>query len=103
MYVVLVMYPNQEGAKFDVDYYIETHMPLVEKCLKPYGLVSWEVLHGQSGTSGTEAPYLCVGVLRFDDPEGYDKGVKATGEQLRGDIPNFTNVRPVRLLARARK
>jgi len=100
MYTVLVMYPNQEGAKFNVDYYLETHMPLVEKQLKPHGLVSWEVLHGLSGTAGTAAPYLCVGMMRFKTPEGYDKGVQAVGELLRGDIPNFTNVRPVRLLTK---
>ena len=28
-----VLYPNQEGKKFDMDYYCATHLPLVKKLL----------------------------------------------------------------------
>lgn len=35
-----VVYPAKEGAKFDMDYYLKSHMPLVEKTWKSYGLKS---------------------------------------------------------------
>ena len=100
MYTVMVMYPNQEGGKFDIDYYRSVHMPLVEKHLKHFGLTAWEVLEGISGTGNDPAPYLGVGILYFESEDGYNQGVSEKAVILRGDIPNFTNVTPVRLLSR---
>ena len=99
MYQVFVMYPNSEGATFDYDYYVNTHMKLVEEKLKPYGLQSWKVIKGLSGGGDAPAPYLCVGMVIFDTADGYDRGGAVVGPVLRDDIPNFTNVTPVRLVA----
>jgi len=93
---VSVMYPNQEGARFDFDYYRQKHMELVRKSLKPYGLIKTEVDRGISGGSDQPAPYLCIGHLYFESKEGYDKGMAEVGRTLRGDIPNYTNLTPVR-------
>ena len=38
MYRISVMYPAKEGARFDMDYYRKTHMPLVMDNLKSFGL-----------------------------------------------------------------
>jgi hypothetical protein len=35
MFKVSVMYPNQPGARFDIDYYRTTHMELVDQYLNP--------------------------------------------------------------------
>jgi uncharacterized protein (TIGR02118 family) len=96
MFKVNVMYPNDEGAKFDFDYYRTTHMELVWKHLKPFGLFKTGVEKGISGGGDTPAPYICIGMLYFESPDGYDKGVAEVGSILRGDIPNFTNVIPIR-------
>jgi len=48
MFKVSVMYPNEEGAKFNIDYYRTTHMGLVEKHLKPFGLIKTDVDKGIS-------------------------------------------------------
>ncbi|MCU0601954.1 MAG: EthD family reductase [Desulfobacterales bacterium] len=99
MFKVSVMYPNQEGARFDIDYYRTKHMDLVSRHLKPFGLVRTEVLKGISGGGGQPAPYICIGSLYFETADGYEKGVAASGGALRGDIPNFTNVTPVRQIS----
>jgi len=99
MFKVSVMYPNQEGAQFDLDYYRTKHMDLVVRFLKPFGLVRTEVLRGISGGGGQPAPYICIGNLYFDTADGYEKGAAASGGALRGDIPNFTNVIPVRQIS----
>ena len=89
MFKVSVMYPNQEGARFDIDYYRTKHM-------KPFGLFRTEVLKGISGTGGQPAPFVCIGNLYFETVDGYEKGIEASAGALRSDIPNFTNVTPVR-------
>ena len=98
MYKVSVMYPNKEGARFDMDYYRTKHMDIVRECLEPFGLKKSGVERGVSGTGDAPSPYICVGVLYFDDPTGYDKGVAANIDRLRGDIPNFTDVAPTRMV-----
>jgi uncharacterized protein (TIGR02118 family) len=99
MHIVSVMYPNREGSRFDLEYYRTTHMDLVAKHLKPFGLMRTEVLRGVSGGGGRPAPYVCIGNLYFETADGYEKGSAASGGVLRGDIPNFTDLAPVRQIS----
>ena len=99
MFRISVMYPNREGARFDVDYYRTKHFALVKRLLTPFGLIKMEVDKGISGGGGQPPPYLCVGQLYFDSPDGYDRGVAEVGSTLRGDIPNFTNGTPIRQIS----
>ena len=99
MFKVSVMYPNQEGATFDFDYYRKEHMGIVQKHLKPFGLIKTEVNKGISGGGDQPAPYICIGDLYFESEDGYEKGIAEEGSTLRGDIPNFTNVTPVRQIS----
>lgn len=99
MFKVSVMYPNQEGARFDVDYYRTTHMHLVRKHMQPFGLVRTEVLRGISGTAGQPPPYICIGNLYFETADGYEAAIAASAGALRADIPNFTDVTPVRQIS----
>jgi uncharacterized protein (TIGR02118 family) len=99
MYKVSVMYPNGEGARFDHEYYRTTHMDLVHKHLEPYGLVRTEAERGVSGGGDAPAPYICIGSLYFDSPDGYARGMAEVAPVLRGDISNFTNVTPIRQIS----
>jgi uncharacterized protein (TIGR02118 family) len=99
MFRVSVMYPNQEGARFDFEYYRTTHMEIVEKHLKSHGLIRTEVDRGVSGGADQPAPYVCVGHLYLESIEGYDKGIAESGSILRGDIPNFTDITPIRQIS----
>jgi len=99
MYKVNVMYPNQEGVKFDFDYYRKNHMDLVKKHLKPFGLIKTAVEKGISGGGDLAAPYICIGKLYFKTQDGFDRGLAKVGKILGDDIPNFTNVKPVRQIS----
>ncbi len=99
MYKVSVMYPNRKDSRFDLEYYRTKHMALVKKHLKPFGLLRTEVLRGISGGGGQPAPYGYIGNLYFDSADGYEKGVAASGGALRADIPNFTDVAPIRQIS----
>ena len=100
MFKASIMYPNEEGVKFDIDYYRTTHMALAQKHLKPFGLIRFEVDKGLSGGGDQPAPYVCIGHLYFETQDGYDKGMAEAAPVLRGDIPNFTNVTPVRQISK---
>ena len=99
MYRVSVMYPNEEGARFDHDYYKGHHMELVAKHMKPFGLIKYEADKGVSGSGGAPAPYIGIGYLYFETLDGYDRGIAEHGATLRNDIPNFTNVTPTRQIS----
>ena len=99
MFKISIMYPNQEGVKFDFDYYRTTHMELVQKLLKPFGLLKTGVDKGISGGNNQPAPYICIGNLYFDSSRGYENGIAEVGSTLRGDIRNFTNITPIRQIS----
>ena len=99
MFKYSVMYPNEKGAKFDFDYYKTTHMDLVQKHLKSFGLAKTGVDKGISGGGDQPAPYVCIGHLYFESRDGYEKGLAEAGPVLRGDVPNFTNVTPIRQIS----
>jgi uncharacterized protein (TIGR02118 family) len=100
MYKISVMYPYQAGAKFDIEYYRTTHMQLVQKHLKSFGLIKTGVDHGISGGGSQPPPYICIGHLYFETRDGYDKGIAEVGSILRGDIPNFTDTTPIRQISK---
>ena len=99
MFKVSVMYPNNEGAEFDHEYYRTAHMDLVKRHFGPFGLIRADVDKGISGGGDEPAPYICIGNLYFDSRDGYDHGIAEVGSILRGDIPNFTNVTPIRQIS----
>lgn len=99
MYRVSIMYPNQKGARFDINYYKTTHMDLVKKHLQPFGLIKTDVEKGISGGGDQPAPYICIGNLYFESRDGYDRGIAEAGPILRGDISNFTDTKPIRQIS----
>ena len=93
---VTVMYPNDEGSKFDMDYYLGTHGPLVHKNWDDKGLNSLKVIKGLATPDPkTPPPYQVVAILDFESLEAFQGAVAAGGAEVMGDIPNFTDVTPV--------
>ena len=99
MFKTSVMYPYEQGAKFDFDYYRTQHMALVEKHMKPFGLIRFEIDRGLSGGGDAPHPYICVGHLYFDSISGYEKATAQVGPVIRGDLANFTMIKPIRLIS----
>ena len=58
MIVVTVMYPESEGATFNMDYYLSDHLKLVGDRWGDMGLKGARVLKGiAGGEPGSTAPY----------------------------------------------
>lgn len=99
MGALIVSYPASEGARFDRDYYLGTHMPLVERVFGPHGLMGATAYFSDD----PDGPSLAVATLTFRDGDARDAALgHSDAAQAFDDIANFTNVRPVaqRLSAR---
>jgi uncharacterized protein (TIGR02118 family) len=82
-----VFYPTSEGAKFDLDYYKDTHIP---SAVKAWGLASAEIDKGING------PYVAAAHFTFDSTEALDQAMKAEGTAaVIADVPNYTSISPV--------
>ena len=92
---ISVLYPTSEGKKFDVDYYVKTHMKLVRDRLTSFGLVRTEVDKGLAGGApGSPAPYVAIGHVYFNALEGFQKGMGQHGKEIMADVANYTNIPP---------
>lgn len=93
MILVSVMYPT--GAKFDTDYYLKTHMPLVKDRWGPHGLRSAQVLRGAAKPDGSAPDYQMIALLTFGSLDDFKAAGKAHGREVFADIANFTDANAV--------
>ena len=95
MIKVTVVYPNSSGSHFDIRYYCNTHIPLVQR-LVGSALKGVAVEHGIAGAApGSPAPYLAIGQLQFDCVEAFQSAFGAHEKEIMSDVPNYTNIEPV--------
>jgi uncharacterized protein (TIGR02118 family) len=93
--IVSVLYPNGPGGKFDMDYYLRKHMPMVQERLGS-PLRRMAVEQGLAGgASGEPPPFLAVGHLHFDSLEVFQTAFGAHAGPILADVPNYTNTQPV--------
>ena len=92
---VTVSYPNEPGKKFDWDYYMNTHVPLVHEHLDSRGMTRLEVDKGVSGADpSAPSSFIAVAQLFFNTVEEVHEAFKAVGRPVMGDIPNYTDIKP---------
>lgn len=88
MILITVMYPT--GPKFDLSYYLKTHMPLVRERWSGLGLHDATVVTGKGTPDGKPAPFQVMALLKFESAEAFAKAAEAHGAEIFADIPNFT-------------
>ena len=95
MIIVSVMYPGGEGKTFGMDYYLKTHIPLVQaSCGEALKAVAID--KGLSGPlPGSEPPYAVICRLSFESAQTFMGVMMKSAAEIMGDIPNFTNASPV--------
>jgi len=92
--IVSVLYPAKSGARFDLDYYMQKHIPLVKARWGSLGLRGVEVLRCTGAPSGAGLYHL-IALLTFGSLAEFQEAAKQHGKEVLGDIPNFTDVEPV--------
>ncbi|KAL1631728.1 hypothetical protein SLS56_004402 [Neofusicoccum ribis] len=95
---VTVLYPNVSDATFNLEYYLSTHMPLVEKEFGPHGLKGWKVARILGTATGEAAPYSIQCTLEYNAKEEFEASVKNAAGPVLGDVSNFSNKEPVFLV-----
>ena len=87
-----IFYPNQEGSKFDMDYYCKSHIPMIQQKLGEAckGVAVEQGLGG--ATPGSRAAYAAMGHLYFDSVEAFQAAFGPHAQAIIADVPNFTDI-----------
>lgn len=95
MITVSVLYPNKDGAKFDMTYYLNKHIPMVKKVLGS-ALKGVTVEQGVGGAApGSKAAYSTICHLRFDSVPSFQSAFGPNAEAIQKDVPNYSSVEPL--------
>jgi uncharacterized protein (TIGR02118 family) len=91
---VSVFYPNSQGSRFDMEYYVARHMPMVQQKLGA-ALKRMEIDQGiAGGAPGSAPPYTAGCHLFFDSVEAFQAAFGPHANTILADIPNYTNTQP---------
>src|SRR5437763_11909497 len=95
MIKVSVLYPHSPAATFDMGYYLETHMPMVQRKLGS-ACKGMAVEQGLAGGSPDAPPtYIAMGHLLFDSAAAFQAAFAPHAAAIMGDIPNYTKIQPI--------
>jgi uncharacterized protein (TIGR02118 family) len=91
LHYVTVLYPSKDDAKFDFDYYMKRHIPLVTRLLAN----NIEVSKGISSVTGAPPAFVCTARIRINSIEEFSAAMAQHGVTILGDIPNYTKIEPI--------
>src|SRR5262249_51221866 len=94
MIKVSVFYADREGAKFDMDYYCRSHIPMVRQKLGA-ACKNAAVEQGIGGaTPGSRPGFIAMGHLYFDSVEAFQTAFGPHSQAIMADILNYTDIQP---------
>ena len=95
MIKVSIFYPSKPDCRFDVDYYLNTHMPLAIGLLgSAVKAVSVEIgIFG--GTPDQQPPFMAICNFTCETIQAFTDAFLPNADILQGDIPKYTNIAPV--------
>lgn len=95
MVKVSVFYPNKRDSRFDVEYYLNTHMPMAARLLGS-GIKAISVEIGRSGEQPDSLPpFAAIAGFTCETVDDFLQAFMPVAGQLQGDIPNYTDIEPV--------
>lgn len=95
MVKVSIFYPSKPDAYFDVDYYLNTHMPLALGLLgSAVKAVSVEI-GTVGGTPDQLPPFTAICGFTCETVQAFTDAFLPNADVLQSDIPKYTNIAPV--------
>ncbi len=97
MFNVSSIYPDKKGCRFDVDYYLNIHMPMsIERLSGAKGFRGVSVEHGISiENPKISSSYIAMCHYYFDSIEEFLQAFEPHAEELQADIKNYTDIEPI--------
>jgi uncharacterized protein (TIGR02118 family) len=92
---VAAAYPRQAGKRFDLEHYVNKHLPWVMEKFMPYGLRKVEVDKGLAAPGGGVSPFFAIGYLYFDSLQAFEEAFAAAGPEVIATIATYTDVTPM--------
>lgn len=95
MIKVSVFYPASEGVKFDMDYYVNSHLPLCQSLLGEACKGTQAELGLSGGAPGMPPTYVAIGHLVFESVEAFQQAFAENAGPIMSDVVNYTDAVPV--------
>jgi uncharacterized protein (TIGR02118 family) len=98
---VLIQYPRTPEAKFDLDYYRDTHVPLVKRVMTSLGMLKgeWDEVMAHAATGGVAA-FNVVSVQYWETIEAMERAYAAAETvQVAQDVKKFYSGTPQRIIS----
>ena len=77
MVLVSVMYPNEPESWFDLNYYLQKHIPLVKERWSPMGLEDVRLVRGVSMPNAAPPLYQVMALLSFRSMQDFQNAAGA--------------------------
>ena len=91
MTTLLVAYPGDASTRFDRDYYVRVHVPLVLQAWSPHGLASCTAFFPAGEGGGT----IALAVCEFRDEAALQAALASSDTpKVMADVPRFTDAKP---------
>ena len=94
---ITILYPNRPDGRFDMAYYLETHMPAsIERLSAGKGYRGVSVERGiGGGAPGAPPAFVAMCQYLFDTTEDFMAAFGMHAAFLQGDMPHYTDIEPV--------
>lgn len=106
MIKVSVLYPAAEGARFDMDYYVDRHVAMIAELLGA-ALLDVEIDQGLAGAApGSPPPFVAAVHMYFESMASFQTAFAPHAKAIRKDVSAYTDIRPqtqIATVVRARK
>ncbi|KAF6808473.1 ethyl tert-butyl ether degradation [Colletotrichum sojae] len=91
-----VLFRNEPDAKYDIDYYVKNHMPLVQSLWGKYGVTGWSVTRYTSGADGSAPEFSFGSIVTWESKDQIAAAfARPEAGQIMGDRLNFSNKKPI--------
>jgi uncharacterized protein (TIGR02118 family) len=100
MIKVIALYPSGDGKTFDMDYYINKHIPMAAGLLGD-AVKGLTVEKGLAGAApDLPVPYVAVANTYFDSIQAFQTAFGSHHmDALKDDVSNYTNIEPITLIS----
>jgi uncharacterized protein (TIGR02118 family) len=88
------MYPKKKGGKFNFDYYLNKHVPLIKERFGE-SLKRYEIYQGISRESGIRVPFITIASLWFENLDEFKMLFERNARDITADRQNFSNIQPI--------